>query len=159
MTRHATSATAAARLIRKGHNMGEHNITANVRALLLRACVNDKDQVEYIMTNLVPIFQLVRQDAVEAALNAAKDDGSKDELRMSKKQIGKVKPGKCSVPLWSNGASAGTCDMPAYGARPPGKSHWNVATKENHRTDGLYAGYVPGLACPHHGGPKEPQKG
>ena len=46
--------------------------------------------------------------------------------------------GKCSVPVWSMGAPAGFCDAPAYGER---------------QANSRYTGYVPGLACPNHGGP------
>ena len=52
--------------------------------------------------------------------------------------------GKCSVPMWSGGCPAGFCDEPAYGPEEKGQTR--------------YEGYVPFLACYHHGGPKEPQK-
>jgi len=48
--------------------------------------------------------------------------------------------GKCSVPMWCNGIPAGFCDAPAFGRAP----------LENRR----YSGYVPGLACYSHGGPR-----
>lgn len=48
--------------------------------------------------------------------------------------------GKCSVPMWCNGMPAGFCDNTAYGEPLP----------NNH-----YTGYVPGLACPGHGGPEK----
>ena len=62
--------------------------------------------------------------------------------------------GKCSVPMWSDGCPAGFCDNDAYGERPKGKTirRWDGY---EYREDGLYAGYVPGLACPIHGGPKK----
>ena len=62
--------------------------------------------------------------------------------------------GKCSVPMWSDGGPAGFCDEPAYGFRPEGQTirRWDGF---EYRNDMLYAGYVPGLACPVHGGPKE----
>lgn len=53
--------------------------------------------------------------------------------------------GKCSVPMWQNGCPAGFCDEDAFG--PP--------TLCNTYRDG-YKGYVPGLACPAHGGPSCP---
>lgn len=49
--------------------------------------------------------------------------------------------GKCSVPMWRMGMPAGFCNKTAYG-KPVKNSH--------------YTGYVPGLACPGHGGPKKP---
>ena len=64
--------------------------------------------------------------------------------------------GRCSVPMLANGCPAGTCDCKAYGERPKGESFWNYAANEEQRLDGRYNGYVPGLACPTHGGPKAP---
>ena len=61
--------------------------------------------------------------------------------------------GACSVPMWMAGSPAGHCDEPAYGERPPGKTHRRRDGYE-WRDDGRYPGYVPGLACPIHGGPK-----
>lgn len=61
--------------------------------------------------------------------------------------------GKCSVPMWSMGGPAGFCDQTAYGERPAGTTHRRWDGFE-WRDDGLYSGYVPGLACPIHGGPK-----
>ena len=61
--------------------------------------------------------------------------------------------GKCSVPMWMSGCPAGFCDEPAYGTRPPCAEVWNAAMGQMQRTDGKYDGYVPGLACPGHGGP------
>lgn len=61
--------------------------------------------------------------------------------------------GRCSVPMWCGGAPAGTCDKPAYGERPSSKTWRNAYTGEEHRHDGRYNGYVPGLACEAHGGP------
>lgn len=62
--------------------------------------------------------------------------------------------GKCSVPMWQMGGPAGFCDAEAYGHRPETKEYWRDAyTGERHRWDGKYDGYVPGLACPNHGGP------
>lgn len=62
--------------------------------------------------------------------------------------------GKCSVPMWCMGCPADFCDAPAYGKRPPGKEWRNAYTGELLRFDGRYNGYVPGLACPAHGGPE-----
>lgn len=61
--------------------------------------------------------------------------------------------GKCSVPMWINGCPAGFCDAPAYGHRPEGEE-WTDRFGRRHRLDGRYAGYVPALACPAHGGPE-----
>lgn len=61
--------------------------------------------------------------------------------------------GKCSVPMWSGGGPAGFCDNDAYGERPEGKTYTRWDGHE-WRADGRYAGYVPALACPGHGGPK-----
>jgi len=62
--------------------------------------------------------------------------------------------GKCSVPMWSGGCPSGFCDAPAYGDRPACRSYYNHAAQEEMRLDGRYNGYVPGLACHAHGGPK-----
>lgn len=61
--------------------------------------------------------------------------------------------GKCSVPMWSGGCPAGFCDEPAYGNRLPTKirTRWDGVELAD---DGGYAGYVPALACPGHGGPR-----
>ena len=61
--------------------------------------------------------------------------------------------GLCSVPMWRMGLPFGFCDEEAYGERPPGRTHVRWDGYE-YRDDGLYAGYVPALACPGHGGPK-----
>jgi len=55
--------------------------------------------------------------------------------------------GKCSVPMWQCGCPAGFCNEDAYGTPDPTRKY-------------VYDGYVPGLACPGHGGPlkKEQQK-
>ena len=63
--------------------------------------------------------------------------------------------GKCSVPMWMRGLPAGFCGEPAYGERPPCKEFWSHVQQRSVRTDGKYSGYVPYLACPAHGGPKE----
>lgn len=61
--------------------------------------------------------------------------------------------GKCSVPMWMGGMPAGFCDEPAYGKPPPSETY-RTAWGEERRFDGRYSGYVPGLACPSHGGPQ-----
>lgn len=61
--------------------------------------------------------------------------------------------GRCSVPMWGVGGPAGFCDEPAFGERPDGVTNLRWDGYE-WRDDGLYAGYVPGLACRCHGGPK-----
>jgi hypothetical protein len=63
--------------------------------------------------------------------------------------------GKCSVPMWSDGCPSGFCDEPAYGFRPDCETFRDAYTGEVKRLDGRYNGYVPGLACPKHGGPKK----
>lgn len=67
--------------------------------------------------------------------------------------------GKCSVPMWINECPAGFCDRPAYGKPVPGAEYRNAYTGELQRFDGRYNGYVPGLACPIHGGPEAPIRG
>ena len=62
--------------------------------------------------------------------------------------------GKCSVPMWGgSGGPAGFCDAPAFGEPPPSLMVWSSAQQMTVRADGRYPGYVPGLACPGHGGP------
>lgn len=70
------------------------------------------------------------------------------------RELNEMGEGKCSVPMWSGGGCPdGFCDQPAYGEQPPGEIHtrWDGHV---YRDDGRYAGYVPGLACPAHGGPR-----
>ena len=62
--------------------------------------------------------------------------------------------GKCSVPMWCGGGPSGFCDCPAYGNRLPTRYLKNYASGYEYAEDGGYAGYVPALACPSHGGPK-----
>lgn len=62
--------------------------------------------------------------------------------------------GKCSVPMWCGGMPSGFCDRTAYGERPRAEVFTRPDGYE-YRADGLYAGYVPALACPMHGGPNE----
>ena len=60
--------------------------------------------------------------------------------------------GLCSVPMWQGGCPAGFCDEVAYGRPTPCE---RICTRDGRRIrlDGKYDGYVPGLACPGHGGP------
>ncbi len=67
--------------------------------------------------------------------------------------------GKCSVPMWSEGSPSGFCDEPAYGFRPDCALFRDAYTGEICRFDRRYNGYVPGLACPVHGGPQKPITG
>lgn len=60
--------------------------------------------------------------------------------------------GKCSVPMWCNGMPSGFCDKTAYG-EPPKSGRISINGQWT-RADGRYAGYVPALACPDHGGPE-----
>jgi hypothetical protein len=71
----------------------------------------------------------------------------------SNKKVDEFGIGRCSVPMWSMGMPAGFCNEEAYGERLPTKIHtrWDGHT---YAEDGRYAGYVPYLACPAHGGPK-----
>lgn len=56
--------------------------------------------------------------------------------------------------MWSGyGNDAGFCDREAYGVRPKCREYRDAWTGEFFRHDGKYSGYVPGLACPIHGGP------
>lgn len=64
--------------------------------------------------------------------------------------------GRCSVPMWMGGCPSGTCGEKSYGFRPPSREWMNYAAGEMMRDDLRYNGYVPGLACPSHGGPKAP---
>lgn len=61
--------------------------------------------------------------------------------------------GRCSVPMWMMGSPAGRCDALAYGNRPRCAIYRNAYSGREFRADGRYDGYVPGLACPAHGGP------
>jgi hypothetical protein len=61
--------------------------------------------------------------------------------------------GRCSVPMWKGGIPDGFCDQPAFGERPAAKVHRRWDGFE-YRDDGRYTGFVPGLACPAHGGPR-----
>lgn len=60
--------------------------------------------------------------------------------------------GKCSCPMWQMGMPAGFCDEPAYSKYVDGPKWRDAYTGEQRRWDGKYTGYVPELACPHHGG-------
>lgn len=66
-------------------------------------------------------------------------------------KLNELGEGKCSVPMWSGGGAAGFCDRPAFGEQPPSRT--TVRDGVAYRDDGRYSGYVPGLACPSHGGP------
>lgn len=66
-----------------------------------------------------------------------------------------LKISRCSVPMWMAGCPAGRCGEPAYGVFIPGETFRDGWTGEVRRLDGKYNGYVPDLACPAHGGPKE----
>lgn len=55
--------------------------------------------------------------------------------------------------MWSGGLPAGFCDRAAYGHRPPCEEY-RTASGEVRRRDFKYNGYIPGLACPAHGGPE-----
>lgn len=61
--------------------------------------------------------------------------------------------GKCSVPMWMGGCPSGFCDNKAYGKPLPREYVTNSFGQRRYLTPG-YDGYVPGLACPGHGGPK-----
>ena len=63
--------------------------------------------------------------------------------------------GKCSVPMWVGGCPGGFCDNDAFGERPDCEMYRDGYTGQMYRGDGRYNGYVPGLACPSHGGPKK----
>ncbi len=63
--------------------------------------------------------------------------------------------GRCSVPMWSGGCPAGFCDAPAFGRRPDSPMSRDYEGR-SFRADGRYSGYIPGLACPIHGGPNRP---
>lgn len=63
--------------------------------------------------------------------------------------------GPCSVPMWMGGCPAGRCDQPAYGGYIDGPKYRDGWTGEICRMDGKFRGYVPGLACPMHGGPEK----
>ncbi len=60
------------------------------------------------------------------------------QLGERRKKLDSDGRGLCSVPMWNNGLPAGFCENEAYGDNDPKK----------------YDGYVGGLACPDHGGPK-----
>lgn len=62
-------------------------------------------------------------------------------------------PGRCSCPMWMGGLPAGTCGADAWGGFIPGKTFRDGYTGQEVRFDRKYNGYVPGLACPSHGGP------
>ena len=61
--------------------------------------------------------------------------------------------GRCSVPMWMGGLPAGFCDADAFGKRPAGEG-MRRSDGSIMRFDGKYSRYIPGLACPSHGGPE-----
>lgn len=69
------------------------------------------------------------------------------------KELDENGEGKCSVPMWRNGVPAGFCDKPAFGKPLPYET-FRGADGKIRRYDGGFCGYVPYLACPAHGGPK-----
>lgn len=76
-------------------------------------------------------------------------------LMQHHRKLNEYGEGKCSVPMYQAGLPNGFCDRPAYGERPEGRTWEDPYTGQIRRYDLKYAGYVPGLACPCHGGPKE----
>jgi hypothetical protein len=68
------------------------------------------------------------------------------------KELDEFGEGLCSVPMWSGGGPAGFCDRKAYGERVPTR-YFRRWDGYEWAEDGRYAGYVPYLACPQHGGP------
>jgi hypothetical protein len=75
--------------------------------------------------------------------------GSEHHMQLNAEGVG-----KCSVPMWMGGCPAGFCDKDAYGKRLPSSAYYRHGAGRTVRSDGRYDGYVPGLACPGHGGPK-----
>ena len=73
----------------------------------------------------------------------------------SHKELNEHGYGKCSVPMWSMGMPAGFCDERAFGVRPDCETFRDWYGEIN-RMDGKYAGHVPYLPCPGHGGPECP---
>jgi len=65
-------------------------------------------------------------------------------LSSNHKKLNEKGEGNCSVPMWINGMPAGFCDNVAYGKETD--EH-----KENNYGNNFT--YIPGLACPEHGGP------
>jgi hypothetical protein len=76
-------------------------------------------------------------------------------MRTSKhhKELNENGEGKCSVPMWIMGCPAGFCDEVSYG-KPEPCARYRRRDGTTFRADGRYDGYVPGLACWGHGGPK-----
>lgn len=69
------------------------------------------------------------------------------------KELNEHGEGLCSVPMWRGGLPADFCNEKAYGNRLPTKVYMRWDGHE-WAADGKYAGYVPHLACPGHGGPE-----
>ena len=74
---------------------------------------------------------------------------SKEHMELNKEGVG-----KCSCPMWNGGSPSGFCDNTAYGKQIPREYVVNSWGVKRYLTPG-YDGYVPGLACPMHGGPKD----
>lgn len=104
--------------------------------------------------------QLYRE-ALEASGNKEnkKIEEEKQKMRCSDHhyRLDKNGEGKCSVPMWQNGFPNGFCDKTAYG-KPTPCEEFRDRDGKLRRTDGKYNGYVPGLACTGHGGPRKPKK-
>ncbi len=69
-------------------------------------------------------------------------------------ELNELGEGKCSVPMWCEGFPSGFCDEAAFGKPPHSPRIMNYPMGRDQRLDGRYDGYVPGLACPRHGGPR-----
>lgn len=69
-------------------------------------------------------------------------------------ELNELGVGKCSVPMWCGGCPSGFCDEEAYGKPPLSDRFYSHAHGRTVRRDGRYDGYVPGLACYGHGGPR-----
>lgn len=76
------------------------------------------------------------------------------KANLSNRTLNELGEGVCSVPMWMGGCPAGFCGEPAYGERPPSREFWSYAQNTMVREDGRFDGYVPGLACRAHGGPR-----
>lgn len=66
------------------------------------------------------------------------------------KKTDKMGHGLCSVPMWCNGVQDGFCDNPAFGEREGNQFRYGTVVTGQ----GWVPGFVPGLACYSHGGPK-----
>jgi hypothetical protein len=121
-------------------------------------------QVEQQTTVEEPSLRAVRSTVLLGAhpeckgTNCGCTDGvsHSDECRQEHGDAANGVLGKCSVPMWMGGCPAGSCGEKAYGERPHSKMRMNYSAGRMMREDGRYDGYVPGLACPKHGGPEAP---